>query len=49
MTGKVFGKFFTPPKVKQMMIKIIDQQLKNDGKIEKIFNHAMGKEWFLIY
>jgi len=48
MTGKVLGQFFTPPKVKQMMIKLIDPQLKADGTIEKIFDPAMGTGGFLI-
>ena len=48
MTGKVLGQFFTPPKVKQMMIKLIDPQLKEDGTIEKIFDPAMGTGGFLI-
>ena len=48
MTGKVLGQFFTPPKVKQMMIKLIDPQLKADGTIEKMFDPAMGTGGFLI-
>jgi type I restriction-modification system DNA methylase subunit len=48
MTGKVLGQFFTPPKIKQMMIKLIDPQLKADGTIEKIFDPAMGTGGFLI-
>ena len=48
MTGKVLGQFFTPQKVKQMMIKLIDPQLKADGTIEKIFDPAMGTGGFLI-
>jgi type I restriction enzyme M protein len=48
MTGKVLGQFFTPSKVKQMMIKLIDPQLKADGTIEKIFDPAMGTGGFLI-
>jgi len=48
MTGKVLGQFFTPTKIKQMMIKLIDPQLKSDGTIEKIFDPAMGTAGFLI-
>lgn len=48
MTGKVLGQFFTPPKIKQMMIKLINPQLKPDGTIEKIFDPAMGTGGFLI-
>jgi len=48
MTGKVLGQFFTPPKVKQMMVNLIDPQLKPDGTIETIFDPAMGTGGFLI-
>lgn len=48
MTGKVLGQFFTPPKVKQMMVNLIDPQIKPDGTIETIFDPAMGTGGFLI-
>jgi restriction endonuclease S subunit len=48
MTGKVLGQFFTPPKVKQMMVNLIDPQLNPDGTIETIFDPAMGTGGFLI-
>ena len=48
MTGKVLGQFFTPPKVKQMMVNLINPQLKDDGTIETIFDPAMGTGGFLI-
>ncbi len=48
MTGKVLGQFFTPPKVKQMMVNIINPQIKSDGSIETIFDPAMGTGGFLI-
>jgi type I restriction-modification system DNA methylase subunit len=48
MTGKVLGQFFTPPKVKQMMINLVDPQLNQDGTIETIFDPAMGTGGFLI-
>jgi len=48
MTGKVLGQFFTPPKVKQMMVKLVDPQVKEDGTIETIFDPAMGTGGFLI-
>lgn len=48
MTGKVLGQFFTPPKVKNMMISLIDPQVHSDGTIEKIFDPAMGTGGFLI-
>jgi len=48
MIGKTLGQFFTPPKVKKMMVKLIDPQVKADGTIEKIFDPAMGTGGFLI-
>lgn len=48
MIGKTLGQFFTPPKVKQMMVNLIDPQLKPDGTIETIFDPAMGTGGFLI-
>ena len=48
MIGKTLGQFFTPPKVKKMMVKLIDPQVKEDGTIEKIFDPAMGTGGFLI-
>jgi type I restriction enzyme M protein len=48
MTGKVLGQFFTPPKVKQMMVNLIDPHVKEDGTIETVFDPAMGTGGFLI-
>lgn len=48
MTGKVLGQYFTPPKIKKMMIELVNPQLKNDGTIETIFDPAMGTGGFLI-
>jgi len=48
MIGKTLGQYFTPPKVKQMMVNLIDPQLKADGTIETIFDPAMGTGGFLI-
>ena len=48
MTGKVLGQFFTPPNIKNMMIKLVNPQIKKDGTIEKIFDPAMGTGGFLI-
>ena len=48
MTGKVLGQFFTPPKVKKLMIITLDPQLKADGTTETIFDPAMGTGGFLI-
>jgi len=48
MTGKVLGQFFTPPKVKQMMVSLIDPQLNSNGTIETVFDPAMGTGGFLI-
>jgi len=48
MIGKTLGQFFTPPKIKKIMVKLIDPQIKDDGTIEKIFDPAMGTGGFLI-
>jgi type I restriction-modification system DNA methylase subunit len=48
MTGKTLGQFFTPPKVKQIMVALIDPKLKKNGKCETIFDPAMGTGGFLI-
>ena len=48
MTGKVLGQFFTPPIIKNIIIKLIDPQLNKDGTCETIFDPAMGTGGFLI-
>jgi type I restriction-modification system DNA methylase subunit/restriction endonuclease S subunit len=48
MIGKTLGQFFTPPKVKKMMVRLIDPLVKADGTIETIFDPAMGTGGFLI-
>ena len=48
MTGKVLGQYFTPLKAKQLMVKLIDPQLKADGTNETIFDPAMGTGGLLI-
>jgi len=48
MIGKTLGQFFTPSKVKQMMVKLIEPQINKNGSIEKIFDPAMGTGGFLI-
>ena len=48
MTGKVLGQFFTPPQVKQMIVKLINPQLFENGKIETICDPTMGTGGFLI-
>ena len=48
MIGKVLGQYFTPPKVKQMMVDLVDPQIKDCGKIETVFDLAMGTGGFLI-
>lgn len=48
MTGKTLGQFFTPHKVTKMMVKLIDPQIKKDGKVDSIFDPAMGTGGFLI-
>ncbi len=48
MTGKVLGQFFTPTSIKEMMINLINPQLKEDGICESIYDPAMGTGGFLI-
>jgi type I restriction-modification system DNA methylase subunit len=48
MIGKTLGQFFTPPKVKQMMVNLINPQINPDGTTETIFDPAMGTGGFLI-
>lgn len=46
-TGKVLGQFFTPPKVKDMMVNLINPQIKPDGTIETCCDPTMGTGGFL--
>ena len=48
MTGKVFGQFFTQPRIKNMMIKLIDPVIRKDGTIESCADPTMGTGGFLI-
>ncbi len=48
MTGKVLGQFFTQPLVKKMMVKLINPQIYEDGKIESCCDPTMGTGGFLI-
>ena len=48
MVGKVFGQHFTPPSVKKMMVKLINPQIYQDGKIDTCGDPAMGTGGFLI-
>jgi type I restriction-modification system DNA methylase subunit len=48
MTGKVLGQFFTPLKVKKIMLKLIDPQIFEDGRIESCGDPTMGTGGFLI-
>jgi type I restriction-modification system DNA methylase subunit len=48
MTGKVLGQFFTPPLMKNIMVDLVNPQVKEDGTIETIFDPAMGTGGFLI-
>lgn len=48
MTGKVLGQFFTQPKVKKLMVKLIKPKLHSDGKIDTCADPAMGTGGFLI-
>ena len=47
MTGKILGQFFTPPKLKLMMVKLINPQIKDDGTIETCCDPTMGTGGFL--
>ena len=48
MTGKVLGQYFTPLKVKDIMVKLINPQIKSDGTIETCCDPTMGTGGFLI-
>jgi len=48
MTGKVLGQFFTQPLVKKMMVKLINPQIHQDGKIDTCCDPTMGTGGFLI-
>ena len=48
MIGKTLGQFFTPPKVKKMMVNLIAPQINANGSIETVFDPAMGTGGFLI-
>ena len=48
MTGKVFGQFFTPLPVKELMVKLINPQIHPNGKIDTICDPTMGTGGFLI-
>jgi type I restriction enzyme S subunit len=36
------GQFFTPPKVKKLLVSLINPQVKENGKIESVFEPASG-------
>ena len=48
MIGKTFGQFFTPPSVKNMMVKLINPQIHPDGKIDTCGDPTLGTGGFLI-
>jgi type I restriction-modification system DNA methylase subunit len=48
LIGKTLGQFFTPPKVKQLMVDLIDPKIHADGTTESVFDPAMGTGGFLI-
>ena len=48
MTGKVLGQFFTQPLIKKMMVKLINPQIRPDGKIDSCCDPTMGTGGFLI-
>lgn len=48
MTGKVLGQFFTPPKVKKLMIDVIKPKVFDDGTVETCCDPTMGTGGFLL-
>lgn len=48
MTGKVLGQFFTPPKVKKLMIHLIKPKIFDDGTVETCCDPTMGTGGFLL-
>ena len=46
--GGDLGQFFTPPPVRNLMIKLIDPQIHPDGKIDTCGDPTMGTGGFLI-
>jgi type I restriction-modification system DNA methylase subunit len=48
MTGKVLGQFFTQPIIKNIMVKLINPQINNDGTILTCADPTMGTGGFLI-
>jgi len=48
MTGKVLGQFFTPLKVKKIMMDLIKPKLFDDGTIETCCDPTMGTGGFLL-
>lgn len=48
LVGKTLGQFFTPPKVKQLIVNLVKPILKSNGTFENIFDPAMGTGGFLI-
>lgn len=48
MIGKVLGQFFTPLKVKQIMMDLIKPKLFDDGTIETCCDPTMGTGGFLL-
>ena len=48
MTGKVLGQFFTDPRIKKIMIKLVSPQLNPDGTIDTCGDPTMGTGGFLI-
>ena len=48
MVGKVFGQYFTPPEIKNIIVNIVKPKVFDNGTIETIFDPAMGTGGFLI-
>ena len=48
MKGKVLGQFFTPPKIKSLMMELIVPQIYEDGTFESCCDPTLGTGGFLI-
>jgi len=48
MIGKTLGQFFTPPLIKKFIVNKVKPKVLTNGKIETVFDPAMGTGGFLI-
>ena len=47
--NRMLGQFFTPPIIKKLCVDLVKPKLTQDGKIETIFDPAMGTCGFYEY